>query len=314
MARQRKEQPKSIIDKVNALVSEVETKLSQYRVKYSGLSWREKVLLLVQVNKAVKGLGINSNSEAANVGARDRIRLYFCQHVQTIISSDELEVVSGISEFARRIRELRVQYGYKILTGNSNDPDVGLSLRPNDYFLLDAEPDHTAARRWHIANRIRRGTGGSGIKILNYLKENVGQVVTSEELYYVSKASEYGRRTRELRTEQGYSISTKLTGRPDLKMGEYVLESCDRIAEPHDRKIPYDVQSEVYKRASNSCQICGWRRDVWRKEDPRILELHHIKEHAKGGQNSPDNLAVLCSRCHDKVHAGKAVLSFKTRK
>lgn len=94
-------------------------------------------------------------------------------------------------------------------------------------------------------------------------------------------------------------------------MGEYVLENTERIAEPHDRKITFDVQKIVYNRANSTCQMCNWNRKKWKKSDPRILELHHIKEHAKGGHNSPENLLVLCSKCHDDVHSGRRNLPAK---
>lgn len=293
---------------VDILISEIEENLAQYRRSYRGLSWREKVLLLVKVSGCVKKMGVNTNPATANVAARERIRLYLRENAGVIITAAELEVVSGISEYGRRVRELRVQDGYKILTRYSNDPENGIKLRPSEYLLLEPEPDVTAARRWHIANRIRRERGGSKIRVLRYLLENVGQVVTTEELAYVAKAREFGRRIRELRTEEGYAIATRFTGRPDLKMGEYVLENAERIAEPHDRKIPFDVQKEVYEKANNTCQLCGWNREKWTREDPRILELHHVEEHVEGGPNIPENLVALCGRCHDEVHAGRREL------
>ena len=299
--------PKSSI--IDILISEVEEKLANYRATYVGLSWRKKVLLLVEISGGVKRLGVNTNPSASNVGARDRIRLYLRENVGVVITAAELEVVSGISEYGRRIRELRVQDGYKILTGYSNDPEAGITLRPTEYLMLDTEPDETAARRWHMANRIRRETkGGSKGRLIKYLLENVGQILTTEELAYVAKAKEFGRRIRELRTEEGYAISTRFTGRPDLRMGEYVLESSERIADPHDRNIPFEVQKAVYDRAKSTCELCGWGRKQWTKEDPRILELHHIIEHVDQGPNIPENLVVLCSRCHDDIHAGRREL------
>ena len=135
---------------------------------------------------------------------------------------------------------------------------------------------------------------------------NTPKVVKTEDLAYVSNDKrQYARRVRELRTEQGYPIATRFTGRPDLNMGEYVMESAERVAVPHDRHIPFDVQKAVYDRDRNTCLLCGWTRERWRREDPRILELHHLERHATGGPNSPDNLMVICSRCHDEVHAGR---------
>ena len=296
----------SIID---TLISEVEQNLLKYKQSHRGLSWREKVLLLVKVSGGVKRMGVNTNSDAAKVGARERIRLYLRENVGITVVAAELEVVSGISEYGRRIRELRVQDGYKILTGYSNDPETGIKLKPYEYLLLEPDPDVSAARRWHIANRIRREREGGGKgRLLRYLLDNVGQVITTEELAYVAKVREFGRRIRELRTEEGYSIATRFTGRPDLKMGEYILENSERIAEAHDRKIPFDIQRAVYERDNNTCRLCGWNRKKWTREDPRILELHHIEEHVEGGPNIPENLVVLCSKCHDEVHAGRREL------
>jgi len=292
--------------KVKALVLEVENKLAIYSKDFDGMSWRQKVLLLVEVSGSVKELGITSNMTVAGVGSRERLRLYLVEHVGSVIGAAELEVVSGISEYGRRIRELRVEDGYKILTRKSNDVENGIMLGPCEYLLLEVEPDVAAARRWRLANRIRREVaGGSKQRLLQYLRENVGQVVTSEELSYVAKATEFGRRVRELRTEEGYPVATRFTGRPDLKMGEYVLESVERIAEPHERNIPFGIQKEVYERAANTCQLCAWTREQWTRKDPRIFELHHVVEHVVGGSNTVENLIVVCSRCHDEVHAGR---------
>ena len=36
--------------------------------------------------------------------------------------------------------------------------------------------------------------------------------------------------------------------------------------------------------------------------DPRHLELHHVKAHVKGGENTETNLTTLCNICHDDRH------------
>lgn len=218
----------------------------------------------------------------------------------------EISVVSGISDYPRRIRDLRVEAGYQIASGASPDPEAGIDLKPDQYLLVDNEPDLDAARRWHVANRIRRSETGSQNRVLQYLLENTGKVVTTEELAYVAKeAKEYARRVRELRTEHGYPVATRFTGRPDLKVGQYVLQSNERVAEPHDRRIPESVQKAVYARDSNTCRVCGWNLDQWSADDPRILELHHLEHHENRGANVEKNLIVICSRCHDDVHGGK---------
>ena len=47
--------------------------------------------------------------------ARDRIPYYFRKYPGIIIRGDDLLVVSWIQEYARRLRELRVQFGWAIV-------------------------------------------------------------------------------------------------------------------------------------------------------------------------------------------------------
>lgn len=296
-------------DELEARLDEVTALLGEYASKSEGLSLREKVIRLARVLQGVRAVNVAAvRADGCDArGGKERIRLYLVHHVNQVIDGVELEVVSGISEYARRVRELRVEEGYRILTGASNDPDAGVNLRTDQYLLLRAEPDASAAERWAIANSIRRTPGLSAReRILRFLKANVNRVVTSEELAYAAgDVSEWARRTRELRTEHGYAVATYFTGRPDLRPGEYVLESLERVAEPHDRHIAMEVQQAVYRRDSNTCRICRWERSQWSRQDPRFLELHHVEHHSAGGVNTEANLIVVCNVCHDGVHAGR---------
>ena len=106
---------------------------------------------------------------------------------------------------------------------------------------------------------------------------------------------------RELRTEEGWPISTKQTGNPTLPVGVYVLEE-DRQTPAHDRRIPDPVRREALRRDNYTCQNCGWSPHIWNRSDPRFLELHHKQHHAAGGTNELDNLVTLCNVCHDDLH------------
>lgn len=271
-----------------------------------GFEFRDRVHRLVDLSQSQEDLNVSVVHDTIDVerSAKARLRRFFTDNVGAIIHADELAVVAGISEYARRIRELRREEGYRILTGVS-DETAGVELSPDQYLLIETTPDTDAARRWHVANRIRREKIGSKAKILKYLVENVLRVVTTDELKYVANAKEYARRIRELRTEDGYAVATRFTGRPDLRAGEYVLLDSERVSEPHDRKIPVEIQREVYDRDENRCQICSWTGTDWTREDPRLLELHHKLKHEFGGENTTENLLLLCNRCHDEVHAGR---------
>ncbi|MEI7927077.1 MAG: hypothetical protein WCH40_00885 [Verrucomicrobiales bacterium] len=55
------------------------------------------------------------------IGMRAKLRSYFLENVGKVMSSDELREVAGKSEWARRVRELRNEEGYQILTHNDRD-------------------------------------------------------------------------------------------------------------------------------------------------------------------------------------------------
>jgi hypothetical protein len=221
-------------------------------------------------------------------------------------------VISGIQEYARRVRELRVQLGWAIASGvtiremrEAEDEDVPSELngmRPSDYMLLSDMQDRDAAHRWNVANAIRKERGSVRDKLLKFLRANISQGVTNEELRYVAgDRTEWARRVRELRTEFGWPIATKTTGRPDLSVGVYLLQA-DRQSPEHDRHIPDDVRREVLRRNGYKCHKCNWTHTEWNSSDPRHLELHHVKPHGKGGENVEGNLETLCTVCHDKLH------------
>lgn len=291
--------------------------LRRFEVELDEGSLRDRVQALVPVVHGLRDLGCSLVPVDDASSARDRILLYLRRHPRVRIHGDELMVVAGIGEWARRVRELRVEAGWNIATGStihqmlaedgtSPDMDWLRDMAPNEYVLLSEDQDREAAHRWHTANRLRRSRLSVKDRVLAFFRENVGKPVTGEELKYLAKeASEWARRVRELRTEDGWPVFTRNTGRLDLPVGSYVLQE-DRQSPPHDRRIPDDVRMTVLERDGYACQSCGWRRADWHPDDPRnLLELHHRQAHVEGGANTVGNLVTLCNVCHDRVHAGE---------
>lgn len=307
--KKRELDSETIRKKVKSLIDNFEEELK-------GKDLRQKVLSLVPVFHHLRELGKSLLNKKDVSSARDRIIFYFKKYPFVVINGDELLVVSAIQEYARRVRELRVQFGWSIISGvtakemaaESELPIENIDvnkMKPNDYLLLSTNQDRDAAHRWNIANDIRKRKDSVRSKILAYFKQNVGNSVTGEELRYVANdKTEWARRVRELRTEFGWPIETKNTGRPDLPVGAYVLESLRQSPE-HDRTIPDPVRGKVLRRDKYRCVQCDWNHDDWNRSDPRHLELHHIKEHAKGGDNTEDNLITVCTVCHNAIHRKK---------
>ncbi len=289
-------------------------------LKHSDL--RPKVIALLPAYHQLRDLGSSLIPKSEAPSARDRIIAYLRQYPQKVIDGDELMVVSGIGEWARRVRELRVQFGWWIYSGVTfrdiaEDEEEAASLasigidgakiKPDQYVLMRTEQDRDAAFRWNGLNEVRRKKVAVKDKIIEYLRKNVGVEISGEELKYLAKdKKEWARRVRELRTEDGWPISTKNSGRVDLAVGVYVLEE-DKQAYEHDRKIPDPVRVEVLQRDGFKCVECGWTRKMLSPDDPRkMLELHHKQQHKDGGENTAENLITLCNVHHDEVHRKKS--------
>ena len=286
---------------------------------------REKVIALIPAFHKLRRLGCSLLPADAGASARDRVLAYFRRYPHTLINGDELMVVSGIAEWARRLRELRVQYGWAIFSGltfrqMAEDADAAgdteasmdwratlgvnpAELSPDQYVLVREEADRLTAHRWHVLNGIRRNGKSVKDKILDYFLQNIGDEITGEELKYLAKdRNEWTRRVRELRTEEGWPIVTKNSGRDDLAIGVYVFEE-NRQAYQHDRRISDPVRVAVLKRDGFQCVRCGWNRSMLSRDDPRrMLELHHVQPHNNQGANVPDNLITLCNVDHDEAH------------
>jgi len=314
----RRSQPNNVPEELRQSLVEL---LTNFADELQKEDLREKVVALVPAFHKLRDLGSSLIPKSEAASARDRIIAYLLQYPGVVIDGDELMVVSGISEWARRVRELRVQFGWWIYSGvtfnqmaqNADDEAtfkaMGIDpqeIRPDQYVLMRTEQDRDAALRWNILNEIRKKKISVKDKIIEYLRKNVGTPVTGEELSYLAgDAKEWARRVRELRTEDGWPIATKNTGRIDLPVGTYVLEE-DRQAYEHDRTIPDPGRVAVLKRDNFRCAHCGWSRDLLNKDDPRkMLELHHKQQHKDGGENTVENLITLCNVCHDDIHRQK---------
>lgn len=302
-------------DNSEALLRGLIDLLTNFELHLRDSALREQVKALVPANKQLQDLGCSLLPQGARMSARERILAYLRAFPGQVIDGDELMIVAGISEYARRLRELRVEEGWPILSGmtareqreadaeGGDVSDLPPAMRPDQYMLAEDRQDRDAAHRWNMANQIRKSDAGVRDKLLRFFRANVGKPITSEELRYVAgNVSEWARRTRELRTEDGWPVVTRTSGDPSLPVGVYVLMR-DEQAPAHDRHIPEIVRREVMRRDNWSCRWvgCGWPQG-FPDSDHRYLEAHHIEHHVDGGENTVENLVTLCNLHHDETH------------
>lgn len=154
----------------------------------------------------------------------------------------------------------------------------------------------------------KKNSLGARTMLRAHFLANLGRVMGSDELRQVAgNISEWARRVRELRTEEGFLILTH-NDRSDLKPGEYLLENA-KPQPAFERAISKETRASVLDRNGFTCQQCGAVAGEPHPYDPtRKTRLHigHVIDKSMGGTDDPNNLCALCSVCNE----GAANLTF----
>ncbi|MBV1864272.1 MAG: HNH endonuclease [Rhodobacteraceae bacterium] len=142
---------------------------------------------------------------------------------------------------------------------------------------------------------------GARAKLREHFLANLGRKMDAKELREVSgNISEWARRIRELRTEEGYQILTH-NDLSALKPGEYILNSPKPLP-AFERAISKETRAFVLDRNGFTCQQCGavagemHPYDATRKTR---LQIGHVIDKSQGGTDEPSNLRALCSVCNE---------------
>lgn len=136
---------------------------------------------------------------------------------------------------------------------------------------------------------------------LAYFLANLGKVLDSRDLQEASGGkSEWARRVRELRNEEGWQILSH-KDRADLRPGQYVLETKKRLP-AFKRGISKETRARVLERNGFTCQMCGSAAgdpDPFSAGRTVRLTIGHILDKSKGGSDTFENLRALCTSCNE---------------
>jgi len=142
---------------------------------------------------------------------------------------------------------------------------------------------------------------GARTKLRKHFLKNIGKVINSDELRKIAGGiTEWARRVRELRSEEGYQILTN-NDRNDLKPGQYLLLD-PKPAPAFERAISKETRAYVLDRNGFTCQMCGavagepHPYDISRKTR---MHIGHIVDKSQGGTDDASNLRAICSVCNE---------------
>ena len=265
--------------------------------------WEEAFLALAVLHREYGGLleRFGRDYLAAVTGrrvtsARQALLVYLQLKLGSWVTKEELQVVGGIGEWARRLRELRVQLGWPIET----TPGVH-----SKYRLTDIRPNPSARKLWQTLNGIRKQKISAGDRMLSLLRSMMGREVSVEHLAYVARDHNWKDQLLRERRDYGRRISGP-EDRPELGQA-YLLESDDPLPDPDEWTVPPELRAQVLEADERTCTACGWEQD---STEDRWLEVHR-----RSPGNDLKDFCALCSVCHERLHAeGAGAVAIRLRR
>ena len=200
----------------------------------------EQVNCLVEISSHMRELGASIGTLLAGPegsSGRARILGYLRHQVGRIVHTDELMIVAGIGDYPRRIRELRADFGWPILSGlavrdmllesnckTSIDAPQFSLMAPEEYILVEDSRDQDAVRRWTLAPSIKASNSDPKARLKNFIMQSLGQRVTAEELRSVSgNDSAWPSLLRSLQ-QDGVTTRSSIFGNRELPPGIFVSQ------------------------------------------------------------------------------------------
>ena len=160
-------------------------------------------VLTADFNEAVSDV----DESLGTTGARSRILRYMQLRLGKTVSKEELSGVAGIHEWARRIRELRQDFGWDIHSANTQE-----GLGTGEYILMQEHPDPGLARAWTAARKARNlrtagGTPPPRIRIIEFLKMVYPRCADKEQLAHVAGSFEIAEKAIGELNREGWKIT-----------------------------------------------------------------------------------------------------------
>lgn len=134
-------------------------------------------------------------------------------------------------------------------------------------------------------------------RIRKFLEDNVGKVVTTQQISDIAQIKDYQKRIRELRGDEGMQIQS-YRDRHDIKPNEYILVSLARVPR-FSHRIDKAQRARILERNGLTCAMCGvttGEPDPFNTARKITLHVDHVDP---DGKSTDDNLRTLCHNCNE---------------
>ena len=113
--------------------------------------------------------------------------------------------------------------------------------------------------------------------------------------------------------ESSLGESTGDTAIDDLRVAELMTRDLGgppsgqakpkTVTSPRDEYVrDLKVKAWVLKQANGRCECCGSEAPFIRHDGRPYLEVHHVRQLARGGSDTTSNAVAVCPNCHRELH------------
>lgn len=196
--------------------------------------------------------------------------------------------------------QMYIQAFLKMMEGNYYSRTI--NAYATEYYLGNIQSDYGSEALLRAISSVKKhleyykGIGKSSqpaiYKIVERYIEKTGKVSNFEEITrnfddQVSKSILESKSERKLRLD----IASKRPAFVEASVKVYVRNP--------------DVVAEVLSRANGVCEKCGSPAPFLRaKDNTPYLEVHHVIQLSKDGEDCVDNALAACPNCHRELHFG----------
>lgn len=268
----RRSGPKSI---------DVERFINYYEINFEQYRERLKTLKGISPNYTEKDYGANlAKSNKVVMKNEERKRGIEKKPNRVTVKDIPDSVVAAIYQVEFEIRGNRIFYNTEELNKAKEDMENKEWVFNN---LMEESKDTTVYSELKnidlVAMRIYRGRNRKAFSSMSG--------VTIREIKYFESGSVKIPRY----IEEEYRKILTIKDRHINQLRDIMNGKTDKVEE--DRTIPKLVKLFVFKRDNGQCTECG---------SSEKLHYHHIKYFSDGGQNTKDNLKLLCASCYAIEH------------
>ena len=161
-------------------------------------------------------------------GSKEKIRKFLLANIGHVVTKDAIRDAagSGVTEWARRLRELREQEGWKILSNNDR-----ADLKPGEYLLVEPPSDRRVIFSRVISARLR-----AEVLDRNGFTCQMCGLTPGEIDPYTG---------RKVRLHIGHIVDRNLGGRDELSNLRALCSTCNQGAGVFTLSERFDDESEV---------------------------------------------------------------------